>query len=151
MYKYSNIKIGFYSRLNLFSSLWLKMTEDGPFRGWICVMGGFILCLTFSADFRNELLIYPQEVNILNYTWPVTVFKVFDLYLQLSKHQHLPDLLHALQRIQSFPDLRRFRVPDDHQGCPPGDVDAPCGPNLSDYWVQVVNIYRLGGLQVIQW
>ena len=56
------------------------MTEDGPFRGWICVMGGFILCLTFSADFRNELEIYPEEVNILNYTTtPVKVFKVFDL------------------------------------------------------------------------
>ena len=74
--------------------------------------------------------------------------KIIDLLLQLSKHQHLPDLLHALHRIQSFPDLRRFRVPDHHQGCPPGDVDAHCGRDLSDYWLQVVNIYRLGCLQV---
>ena len=28
-----------------------KLTEDGCVRGWICVLGGFILCLSFSADF----------------------------------------------------------------------------------------------------
>ena len=104
------------------------MTKDGPIRGWICVLGGFILCLTFSADFRNEF-----HINI---SLPICESKKYsNLHLQLSEYQHLPDLLHALQRIQPRPDVRRFRVPHHHQGGPPGDVDALSGPAVPDDWV----------------
>ena len=29
--------------------------EDGSVRGWICVFGGFVLCLSFSSDFRLDI------------------------------------------------------------------------------------------------
>ena len=41
-----------------------KLSKDRSVRGWICVFGGFILCLSFSADFRWEKLTHLQHWNI---------------------------------------------------------------------------------------
>ena len=79
----------FVFRVNLFYITMIakmpKLTEDGPLRAWVCVLGGFILCLSFSADFRSELRILTETE---------------DLILQLPEPQYLPHLLHAGQWVQ---------------------------------------------------